>query len=140
MEEARVIYETLLGARCSDSNWAKTKKTMDACGLPKDYDGFSTLIGLRKCCPRYFRKYAEIKEKLTAISKEIKPKVPPVVTGGEFVNILAKCGIKPNQSTISRWFKNHGGFKANKQYDTHTIYCILGCAFIYKARKTGGLT
>jgi len=42
MEQSRVIYETLLHKRCSDSHWTKTKKLMIACDLPQDHDGLTS--------------------------------------------------------------------------------------------------
>lgn len=142
IESERVIYETLLNGRCSCSHWSKTKKTMKACDLPLTSEGFTILINLRKVSPRYFRKYAEIKEKLQAMGREILPagtnnlKEWEGCTGKEFLTLLEEYEIYPNQSTISRWFKNVGGFRKGNFYQKSTVLPLLAVALIYKAKKT----
>lgn len=135
MNQERVIYETLIGSRCADSHWSKVKSLMAACELPMDKDGLNVIINLRKVCPRYFRKYTDIKEQLTAMGRELKPAFDDGVSGNEFLSIINNYNINPDQSTISRWFKPIGGFKRTKEYDKQTILPIVACALIYKARK-----
>jgi hypothetical protein len=65
----------LIGKRCSDTHWSKTKKLMVACELPQDKDGFNVLINLRKVSPRYFTKYVEIKDELTKLGKQLLPAI-----------------------------------------------------------------
>lgn len=133
MENARIIYETLIG-RCSDSHWSKTKKLMIACDLPMDKDGFNVLIGLRKVSPRYFSKYVEIKDELTSLGKELLPAIGLGITGEQFINLIEKLGINPNQSTVSRWFKSAGGYKAKNHYSKQVILPIIATALIYKSK------
>lgn len=138
----RAIYETLLNGRCSDSHWSKTKKTLRACELPLTKDGFVILINLRKVSPRYFRKYAEIKERLQAMGREILPTGInnltewEGLTGGKFLTLLEEYEIYPNQSTVSRWFKNVGGFRKRKFYDKSVALPLLATALIYKAKTS----
>ena len=140
LDTARVIYETLLNGRCADSHWSKTKKTLEACGLPLTREGFVILINLRKVSPRYFRKYSEIKEQLQAMGREILPNVNlsewEGMTGGEFLTLLEDYEIYPNQSTISRWFKNVGGFRKGNFYSKSVVLPLVAVALIYKAKKT----
>jgi hypothetical protein len=138
-EYLRAIYETLLNRRCADSHWSKTKKTLEACELPFTREGFTILINLRKVSPKYFRKYAEIKEKLQAMGREILPinlKEWEGMTGGEFLKLLVEYEIYPNQSTISRWFKNVGGFRKGNFYSKSVALPLIATALIYKAKKT----
>lgn len=139
MEESRIIYETLIESRCSDSHWAKVKKLMSVCQLPMDKDGLKIIINLRKVCPRYFRKYTDIKEQLIAMGRELKPAFDNGVSGTEFLNIINQYNINPDQSTVSRWFKSVGGFKRDKEYDKQTILPIVACALIYKSKKHSGV-
>lgn len=141
IESERVIYETLLGGRCADSHWSKTKKTMAACSLPLTSEGFTILINLRKVSPRYFRKYAEIKEKLQAMGREILPTGINLTewegcTGKEFLTLLDEYEIYPNQSTVSRWFKNVGGFRKGNFYQKSVALPLLATALIYKAKTS----
>lgn len=135
LDNARVIYETLLKKRCADSHWSKTKKLMVECGFPLDKDGFTVLINLRKVSPRYFSKYVEIKESLTAQGEEILTFLEDGITGEEFITILKNTlEISPNQSTVSRWFKNVGGFKLRNFYSKSIALPLLAVALIYKAK------
>ncbi|MFM6012853.1 MAG: hypothetical protein ACKO99_19745 [Dolichospermum sp.] len=135
MENSRIIYETLLGNRCSDSHWTKTKKLMIACELPLDKDGFSVLVNLRKVTPRYFSKYIEIKDQLTSLGRELLPAIGLGITGEQFLELIARLEIHPNQSTVSRWFKAIGGFRSKGFYDKKTILPIVATALIFKAKN-----
>jgi hypothetical protein len=135
MEQTRIIYETLLGKRVSDTHWTKTKKLMIACELPLDKDGFSVLVNLRKVSPRYFSKYVEIKNDLTNLGKQLLPAIGLGVTGKQFLELLDKLQIKPNQGTVSRWFRSVGGFKSSANYTKQTILPIIATALIYKAKN-----
>jgi hypothetical protein len=134
MEQTRAIYETLIGKRCSDTHWSKTKKLMTACELPLDKDGFNVLINLRKVSPRYFSKYVEIKDELTQLGKQLLPAIGLGITGEQFINLIQNLEIHPNQSTVSRWFKSVGGFKSKGVYSKQTILPIIATALIYKSK------
>jgi hypothetical protein len=134
MEQTRAIYETLVGKRVSDSHWTKTKKLMTACELPLDKDGFSVLVNLRKVSPRYFSKYVEIKDELTQLGKQLLPAIGLGITGEQFIKLIQKLEIHPNQSTVSRWFKSVGGFKSKGVYSKQTILPIIATALIYKSK------
>ncbi|MFM6531663.1 MAG: hypothetical protein ACKPHW_02105, partial [Microcystis panniformis] len=131
MEQTRAIYETLAGKRCSDSHWSNTKKLMIACELPLDKDGFSVLINLRKVSPRYFSKYVEIKNDLTSLGRELLPAIGLGITGKQFLELIERLEIHPNQGTVSRWFKSIGGFKSNSNYTKQVILPIVATALIY---------
>ncbi|MFM7405626.1 MAG: hypothetical protein ACKO3K_02870 [Cuspidothrix sp.] len=125
----------MAGKRCSDSHWSKTKKLMSACDLPQDKDGFSVLINLRKVSPRYFSKYVEIKNDLTSLGRELLPAIGEGITGQQFLDLIERLEIKPNQGTVSRWFKSVGGFRSKSNYDKKTILPIIATALIYKAKN-----
>ena len=135
MEQTRAIYETLAGKRVSDTHWSKTKKLMLACELPLDKDGFSVLVNLRKVSPRYFSKYVEVKDQLTSLGRELLPAIGLGITGKQFLELIKKLEIYPNQGTVSRWFKSVGGFKSSGNYDKKTILPIVATALIYKAKN-----
>ncbi|WP_236721533.1 hypothetical protein [Trichormus sp. NMC-1] len=134
MENTRIIYETLAGKRVSDSHWTKTKKLMNACELPMDKDGFSVLINLRKVSPRYFSKYVEIKDELTNLGRELLPAIGLGISGKQFLELIERLQINPNQGTVSRWFKSVGGFKSKGVYSKQTILPIIATALIYKSK------
>lgn len=134
MEQARTVYETLLGKRCSDSHWSKTKNLMIDCQLPMDKQGFEVLINLRKVSPRYFSKYHEVKDELTSLGKKLLPAIGEGITGEQFIELIRKLEVNPNQSTVSRWFRSCGGFKSKGFYSKQTVLPIVAIALIYKSK------
>lgn len=108
---------------------------MTACELPLDKDGFNVLINLRKVSPRYFSKYVEVKEELTNLGKQLLPVIGDGITGKQFLELLQKLEIYPNQGTVSRWFKSVGGFRSNGNYDRKTVLPIIATALIYKYKS-----
>ncbi|MTJ50669.1 hypothetical protein [Dolichospermum sp. UHCC 0259] len=135
MEQTRIIYETLAGKRVSDSHWSKTKKLMLTCELPLDKDGFSVLISLRKVSPRYFSKYVEIKDQLTRLGRELLPAIGLGITGKQFLDLIERLEIHPNQGTVSRWFRSVGGFKSKGSYSKQVILPVVATALIYKSKS-----
>ncbi|MEA5515772.1 hypothetical protein [Nodularia sp. UHCC 0506] len=134
MEQTRIVYETLINKRCSDSHWSKIKRLMFDCQLPLDKQGFEVLINLRKVSPRYFSKYHEVKDELTRLGRQLLPAIGEGITGEQFMGLIERLGINPNQSTVSRWFRNCGGFRAKGFYSKQTILPIVAIALIYKSK------
>ncbi len=128
--EARIIYETLVG-RVNDVHWWRVRKAMSASELPLTKAGFELFIALRSVSPRYFAQYHKVKRQVSVI----EPSVGEGVTGEQFVNLLKRLDIEPNQSTISRWFKSCGGFKAKAFYNKTVLLPIVAIALIYKAKN-----
>jgi hypothetical protein len=54
------------------------------------------------------------------------------VTGEKILEILSGEGINPHPATISRWFKNLGGFRKTRFYYPEKLTRVLTSAFIYK--------
>jgi hypothetical protein len=54
--------------------------------------------------------------------------------GLEVLSILNQYGVKPHQSTITRWFKSLGGYRKSKEYLPQDLKPIFTSAFIYKAQ------
>lgn len=130
-QQERIIYETLLGGRVCDSHWWRVRQSMIACELSLTKSGFELFIALKKTSPRYFSLYHKVKAQ---ISKQIEPAIGEGITGEQFINLLEKLNIHPNQSTISRWFKNCGGFKSKSFYNKTVLLPIAAIALIYKSK------
>lgn len=131
MEESRIVYETLVGKRVSDTHWWRVKKCMNACELPLTKYGFDLYLALKKTSPRYFTQYHKVKG---LINKQIEPLLGEGLSGEEFLDVLKKVNINPHQSTISRWFRSVGGFKATGFYNKASLLPIVVAALIYKAK------
>ncbi|MFK0735372.1 MAG: hypothetical protein ACIWVG_30255 [Gloeotrichia echinulata HAB0833] len=130
MEQARIIYETLVGARVNDVHWWRVKKAMATCELNMNKAGFELFLALKNVSPRYFAQYHKVKRQVLSL----EPSVGEGVTGEQFVNLLKRLNIEPNQSTISRWFKCCGGFRAKAFYSKTVLIPIIAIALIYKSK------
>lgn len=131
MEETRIIYETLVGGRVCDTHWWRVKKAMQACELSLNKSGFELFIALRKTSPRYFSQYHKVKAQVTT---QIESSIGEGINGQQFIKLLEKLNIYPNQSTISRWFKACGGFRAKAFYNKTVLLPIIVIALIYKSK------
>lgn len=77
--------------------------------------------GVLKC-------YSEAEKFLNKTSRKLK--------GLEVLHTLNQYGVKPHQSTVTRWFKPLGGYRRNKEYSPHDLKPIFTSAFIYRAIQT----
>lgn len=132
MEQERIIYETLIGARVCDTHWWRVKKVMSACELPLNKSGFELFLALKKTTPRHFTQYHKIKSQIT---QQIEHAIGEGITGEQFLKLLEQLNINPNQSTVSRWFKGCGGFKNKGFYNRTVLLPILAVSLIYKAKN-----
>lgn len=132
MEKERLIYETLLGDRCSDVHWWRVKKAMKACGLDLDSNGFELFISLRKTSPKYYSQFHKVK----AAVEQKADSIGNGMTGRDFTLYLEKEQIIPHQSTLSRWFVKAGGYKAKAFYSKTVLIPITAIALIYKSRNS----
>ncbi|MBD2296985.1 hypothetical protein H6G06_26800 [Anabaena sphaerica FACHB-251] len=135
MEQERIVYETLMGYRVNDVHWWRTKKAMQACGFQMDKNGFELFINLRKTSPKYYSQFHKIKATLDKKAVDIGEGMK----GKDFVNFLEKEGIKPHQSTLSRWFSKAGGYKARAFYSSTVLIPIAAMALIYKSKNEAQL-
>ena len=131
MEKERLIYETLMGERCSDVHWWRTKKAMAACELSLDKQGFELFINLRKTSPKHYSQFHKIK----AILDKKTADIGDGMTGKDFIKYLEKEQITPHQSTLSRWFVKAGGYKAKAFYAKAVLIPITALALIYQHRS-----
>lgn len=129
-KQERIIYETLLGHRVNDVHWWRVRKSMNACELSLDKKGFELFIALKKTSPRYFTQYHKVKAQI----KQLEPAIGEGITGEQFIKLIQRLDIYPNQSTISRWFKGCGGFKAKGFYNRTVLHPIAATALIYKSK------
>lgn len=131
MDKERIIYETLVGDRVCDVHWWRIKRLMGLCELNMNKQGFELLIALRNISPRYFAQYHKTKKQVTSLDSVIGEGV----TGEQFIKLIEKLNIHPNQSTVSRWFKSCGGFKSKAFYNKTVLIPIIAIALIYKDKK-----
>jgi hypothetical protein len=137
MENSRIIYETLIKSRCSDSHWSKVKSLANTCGIILDRQGLNLIINLRKLNPRYFNLYPQIQPCLIRLGESISGSIVRGAIGLEIVQIIkSDLKINPDQSTITRWFSRAGlKFRHNDFYDKQSCMIVLTNALIFKAKQ-----
>jgi hypothetical protein len=77
----------------------------------------------------------EIKDELTRMGNQLLPAISLGITGNQFLELLQNLQINPDQGTVSRWFKNVGGFKSKRYYEKSVILPVLAIALIYRHKK-----
>jgi hypothetical protein len=137
MENSRIVYETLIKSRCSDSHWSKVKGLAAAADIPLDRDGLKVLIQLRQLNPRYFNLYPQIQPYLIRLGESVSGGIVKGANGLEIVEIInQELKINPDYSTVTRWFRRAGlQFRRNDFYDKQSCMIILTNALIFKAKQ-----
>ena len=137
MEQTRIIYETLIKSRCSDSHWSKVKSLANTCGIVLDRQGLNLIINLRKLNPRYFNLYPQIQPCLIRLGESVSGEIAKGASGLEIIQIIrSELKIAPNYSTITRWFSRAGfKFRHGDFYDKQSCMIVLTNALIFKAKQ-----
>ncbi len=132
--DARLAYELIIG-RCSDNHWRDVRKILAKNQMELTVENVQFFAEIRKIIPRsaigvegVLRCYGEAEKLLNKTTRKIK--------GLEILSTLNQYGIRPHQSTITRWFKSLGGYRRNKEYLPQDLKPIFTSAFIYKAQQS----
>ena len=136
-EDARLAYELALGKRISDRSWYSTKRLLSKHGLELTPDNLQFFAQVRILIPRSAIGVSGILECYHKAEKILSSHAS--LKGSEIVGILNKYGVKPHQTTISRWFSSIGGYRKDRAYPAGKLKIILTQAFIYKAHFTSAL-
>lgn len=132
VSDARLAYELIVG-RCSDNHWRDVRKILARNQMELTVENVQFFAEIRKIIPRsaigvqgVLKCYGEAEKLLNKTNRKLK--------GLEVINTLSQYGVKPHQSTITRWFKPLGGYRKNKEYFPQELKPIFTSAFIYKAQ------
>ncbi len=133
IERARLAYEAIMG-RVSDSLWYRVKSLLKKHRLEISVRNVQLFADIRKLIPRsaigvggILECYQKVDEILSKSQRDFK--------GLEVLEMLQKYGVKPHQTTISRWFKPLGGYKRDKEYPPKKLQSVFISALIYKAHN-----
>lgn len=133
IERARLAYEAIMG-RVSDSHWYRVKSLLKKHRLEISVRNVQLFADIRKLIPRsaigvegILDCYQKVDEILSKSQRDFK--------GLEVIELLQKYGVKPHQTTISRWFKPLGGYKRDKEYTPKKLQSVFILALIYKAHN-----
>lgn len=134
ISNARLTYELIVG-RCSDNHWRDVRKTLAKNQMELTLENIQFFAEIRQIIPRsaigvqgVLKCYSEAEKLLNKTNRKLK--------GLEVLHTLNQYGIKPHQSTITRWFKPLGGYRRNKEYSPHDLKPIFTSAFIYRAMQS----
>jgi hypothetical protein len=135
--DARLAYEAIAG-RCSDNHWYRVKQLLKKHSLPVSVANAQFFAQVRQLIPR---SAIGIEGILDCYSKAdaILSKSNRSFQGMEILEMLNRYGVRPHQTTISRWFRPVGGYRKNKEYSPDKLKSIFTQAFIYKAHFTPAL-
>lgn len=135
--EPRMAYEMHLGKRVSDSHWSHVKNRLISQGLTVDNDTVVFYARISQIIPRS----CGIAKALQAYNRAERLLLAPhKITGLEVLDIFAREGINPHPSTVTRWFKDAGGFRRNRKYLPEKLVPVLARAFVFKASQTDKLS
>lgn len=134
ISNVRLAYELIVG-RCSDNHWRDVRKILAKNQMELTIENVQFFAEIRQIIPRsaigvegVLKCYAEAEKLLSKTTKKLK--------GLEVLTTLNQYGVKPHQSTVTRWFKPLGGYRRNKEYSPHDLKPIFTSAFIYRAIQT----
>jgi len=134
--EARLAYEAIAG-RCSDNHWYRVKRLLKKHGLPISVANAQFFAQVRQLIPRSAIGIEGILECYSKAERFLK--CDRTFKGAEILAMLSSYGVKPHQTTISRWFRPLGGYRKHKDYRSAELKAIFTQAFIYKAHFTPAL-
>lgn len=129
--EARLAYETAVGGRISDRSWYDVRRLMARHKLEITIENSQFIAQLRKEIPRSAIGVSGILDCYQKANKILESSQS--LKGSEILKILAQYGVKPHQTTVSRWFSSLGGYRKDKLYPANKLKPLLTKAFIYKA-------
>lgn len=130
--ELRIAYESFLGDRIGDTTWRSLKKFLLESGLELNANNLHEYATLRKSYPKLSLTPLEFRAILAAFGNA-KNLIPNQIIGEEFIRLLIKQDIRPDISTIYRWFKQTGS-KYSKMtiYSNSVIFAVIYRAVVWK--------
>lgn len=136
-QDARLAYELALGRRVTDRTWYNVKLLLAKHRLELTIENLQFFATIRNLIPRSSIGVSGILECYQKAEKILNSHAS--LKGSEVLAILANYGVKPHQTTISRWFSSIGGYRKDRAYPASQLKGILTQAFIYKAHFTSAL-
>ena len=121
----------MVGGRVSDSKWSRIQRACNLAGVPLDYQSLKILVELGKVSSHLVTNVLALK------SQQPEPCPVDALTSGQTILRRIKgMGIKPNRSTVYRWFHRlRTEFKATNQYDASITALVMLQAQIYKHKQ-----
>lgn len=129
-QKGREIYEGMVG-RVSDAKWSRLQRACNLANVPMDYQSIKILVELGKVSSHLVHTVLALK----VHNSEPCP-VDALTSGSAILKRIKGMGIKPNRSTVYRWFyRLRTEFKATNQYDASITALVMLQAQIYLHKK-----
>lgn len=130
--QLREVYEAYLGDRIGDTTWRSLKKFLLESELEINANNLHEYATLRKSYPKFSLTPLEFRVLLAAVDNA-KNLVPNLITGEEFISLLIAQNIRPDISTIYRWFKQAGSkYSKLTTYSSEVIFVVIYRAVVWK--------
>ena len=127
----REIYENMIGGRVSDAKWSRLQRACTLADIPLDYQSIRMLVELSKLSSHLVNNLLTLK-----INKQEPCPVDGLTSGETILRQIKGMGIKPNRSTVYRWFyRLKVEFKNTNMYDSSITALVLLQALIYKHKN-----
>lgn len=114
--------------RVSDAKWSRLQRACDLAGVPLDYQSIKILVELGKVSSHLVHTVLALK-----VHKPETCPVDALTSGSAILKRIKGMGIKPNRSTVYRWFyRLRTDFKEANQYDASITALVMLQALIYQ--------
>lgn len=130
-QDARLAYEAIMG-RIADNHWYRVKKLLVKHRLEVTVANAQFFAELRKLIPRSAIGVEGILDCYQKVD-QILGKSSRSLQGSEVLMMLSQYGVRPHQTTISRWFRPLGGYRKHREYSPDKLKSVFVQAFLYKA-------
>ena len=134
VSKPRIAYELIIG-RVTDRHWQEVQKILLRNQMKVTIENVQFLAEIKQIIPRsaigisgVLKCYGEAERLLSKSTRNLK--------GMEVLQVLNQYGVKPHQSTVTRWFKPLGGYRKNKDYSPLALKPIFTSAFVYQAMQS----
>lgn len=134
MDKERTDYELAVGHRVSDSHWSRTKRILSENNMIINTANVVFYAKLRK----QFSRISDTTQLIRVINEVdcLLTSKRSRISGAEFLQTIQNYGIKPHKTTLSRWFKQLGGFRKTRLYFPEKLTPVLTAAFLYKINNS----
>lgn len=133
VNQDRLNYESIAG-RVSDSTWRVVRRNFEEMELsmsPKNIRYYAKVRAMLPSTGCSVAKGMRILKHLMRSWSNLKVGY----YGHEIIEVLSKEGINPSSSTLTRWFKDLGGWRANKQYEKKDLLKLVPRIVVYASNS-----
>ena len=134
-QDLMLAYQLAWGRAVSRKQWWRVRQILRRHNLEVTITNVQLLAHLRKNLPRSSIAVSNLLDAYH-LAAQLTQNMASSITGKELVGLLAQHEIQPDQSTLSRWFKQvAGGYKKDREYLPSQVKELLVLGFVYRAKS-----